>query len=146
MTMGWKLWFLVIFLLDAPLSRYQILPSPTALCLCCNVGIYVKLLYAISDKDGMLDIISILWWHQPSKNAQVGDVVVVKEYNLIPGKWPLARITEVHTRQDGLVWIATIKTVNGKYKRPITKLALLLPCKNWTRIIPSVCYPLITNF
>ena len=54
MTMGWKLWLQVIFLLDAPLSWYQILPSPTVLC--CDVGIYVNLLYAISGKDGMLDI------------------------------------------------------------------------------------------
>ena len=69
-------------------------------------------------------------WHHPSRNAQVGDVVIVKEDNLIPGKWPLARITEVHTGQDGLVRVATVKTANGTYKRPITKLALLLPCEN----------------
>ena len=69
-------------------------------------------------------------WHHPSRNAQVGDVVIVKEDNLIPGMWPLARITEVHTGQDGLVRVATIKTANGTYKRPITKLAPLLPCEN----------------
>ena len=46
------------------------------------------------------------------------------EDGLVPRKWPLARITEVHKGQDGLVWIATIKTANGTYKWPVTKLAL----------------------
>ena len=69
-------------------------------------------------------------WYYPSRNAQVGDVVILQEDGLVPGKWPLARIIEVHTGQDGLIRVATIKTANGTYKRPITKLALLLPREN----------------
>ena len=69
-------------------------------------------------------------WHRPSRNVQLGDVVILQENGLVPGKWPLARITEVHTGRDGLVRVATIKTANGTYKRPITKLAVLLPCEN----------------
>ena len=69
-------------------------------------------------------------WYQPSRNAKVGDVVILQESGLVPTKWPLARITEVHTGRDGLVRVATVKTTNGTYKRPITKLALLLPHEN----------------
>ncbi len=38
---------------------------------------------------------------------------------------PLARVIDVHPGHDGLVRVATIKTSNGVYKRPINKLALL---------------------
>ena len=65
-----------------------------------------------------------------SRSAQVGDDVTLQEDGLVSREWPLARITEVHTGQDGLVRVATIKTANGTYKRPVTKLALLLHCEN----------------
>ena len=68
-------------------------------------------------------------WHHPSKNPSVGDVVVLHEDSMTPTKWPLARIMEVHTGKDGLVRV-TIKTSSGIYKRPITKVALLLPSES----------------
>ena len=66
-------------------------------------------------------------WHHPTRNLQVGDVVVLQEDNLIPSKWSLAKITQVHAGKDGLVRVVTIKTASGTYKRPVTKIALLLP-------------------
>ena len=42
-------------------------------------------------------------WRHPSRNRQVGDVVVLKEDNVMPTKWPLARVVEVHRGKDGLV-------------------------------------------
>jgi hypothetical protein len=51
-------------------------------------------------------------WHQPKRNVQVGDVVL-QEDNVIPAKWPLARVVEVHPRNDGLVRAVTIKTSTG---------------------------------
>ncbi len=53
-------------------------------------------------------------------------MVVIKEDSPLLNKWPLARVIDVHPGQDGLVRVATIKTSNGVYKRPINKLALLL--------------------
>ena len=66
-------------------------------------------------------------WHRPTRNVEVGDVVVLHEDNLIPTKWPLARVTEVHPGNDGLIRVVTIKTSTGIFKRPVTKIALLLP-------------------
>ena len=65
-------------------------------------------------------------WKFPSRNIQVGDIVILQEDNFIPTKWPLARVTHVHPGIDGIVRVATVKTSTGVYKRPITKLALLL--------------------
>ena len=57
-------------------------------------------------------------WNYPSRNASVED-------NVVPAKWPLARIVKVHPSQDGLVRVVSVKTGSGVYKRPITKIALI---------------------
>ena len=35
--------------------------------------------------------------------------MLVSEDNVSRGKWPLARVTDVHPRRDGLVRTATVK-------------------------------------
>ena len=69
-------------------------------------------------------------WNIHSRNLQVGDLVTIHEDNLVPGKWPLARMHETHPGRDGVVRMVTVKTLSGYYKRPVTKLALLLPVEN----------------
>lgn len=66
-------------------------------------------------------------WRHPSRSLSVGDIVLLKEDTLVPTKWPLGRVTEVHPGKDKLVRVATIRTERGSYKRPVTKLAVLLP-------------------
>ena len=63
-------------------------------------------------------------WHHPIRNFQVGDIVVLQDDNLVPVKWPLARVMKVHSGKNGLVRVVT---GTGVYTRPITKMALLLP-------------------
>jgi len=66
-------------------------------------------------------------WKFPSKNIAIGDVVVLQEDGLVPSKWQLARVQEVSTGRDDIVRVATVKTQHGTYRRPVTKLVLLLP-------------------
>ena len=42
-------------------------------------------------------------WYHPSRNIFVGDVVILQDDNLIPTKWPLASVIEVHSGKDDLV-------------------------------------------
>ena len=42
-------------------------------------------------------------WHRHSRNIEVGDVVILQEDGLVPGKWPLSRIMQVHPGKDGIV-------------------------------------------
>ena len=56
----------------------------------------------------------------------MGDLVILKEDGTIPTNWPLARVTQVYPGKDGLVRVATVKTTKGTYKRPVSKIALLL--------------------
>ena len=72
--------------------------------------------------------------HNPSWNLQTGDVVILHESNLIPTKWLLGRIVNIYPGKDRIVRVVDVKTTNGTYKRPITKIALLLPIEHWTLI------------
>ena len=69
-------------------------------------------------------------WHNPSRNISVGDIMILQEDCLVPGKWPLARVVEAHAGNDGIVRVVTVKTAAGRYKRPVTKFAVLLPNDN----------------
>lgn len=64
-------------------------------------------------------------WNNPKKNLNEGDVVLVRDNNLPPGKWAMGRVLELHPGADGYVRVTTIKTQNGVIKRPITKLSVL---------------------
>ena len=66
-------------------------------------------------------------WQHPSRNLAVGDVVVLREDGITPTKWPLGRVVEIYPGRDNLTRVASVRTAKGVYKRPITKMALLLP-------------------
>lgn len=64
-------------------------------------------------------------WTTKEDNIQRGRLVVVKEDNAPPMHWQLAIIEATHPGQDGLVRVATVRTSNGSFKRPISKLCPL---------------------
>ena len=59
---------------------------------------------------------------QVAKPNSDGDVAVVKEDFFFSTKWTLARVSEVHCGNDGLVRVVSLKTPKGVYKHPLTKL------------------------
>lgn len=78
-------------------------------------------------------------WHNPKRNLQPGDVVLIKEDNLPRNEWKLARVSEVTTNKDGL--LRRVKLCLGdrnlskmgerlhkisEVERPVQKLVLLL--------------------
>ena len=66
-------------------------------------------------------------WRFPSRNVAVGDVVILQESGTIPARWPLARVAATHPGQDNVVRVVTVKTSQGTYRRPVTKIACLDP-------------------
>ena len=42
-------------------------------------------------------------WHSRHRNVCIGDIILVQEDNLIPSKWPLARVTQVYVGPDGVI-------------------------------------------
>lgn len=64
-------------------------------------------------------------WLQSSKNLEVNELVLVKEDNITPLKWPLARIVEIIPGPDGRVRLVRIRTSNGNFLRSISKICPL---------------------
>ncbi|XP_022182691.1 uncharacterized protein LOC111042407 [Myzus persicae] len=65
-------------------------------------------------------------WLKPQRNLIVGDLVIVKEDNIPPLKWKLARVLTVHPGNDNVVRVVTIRMGNGsEYQRPVVRFALL---------------------
>ena len=66
-------------------------------------------------------------WYRLSRNLSVGDIVVLQGENVAPTRWPLAKVLQIHPGKDGIVQVVTVKMSCGIYKRPVPKVALLLP-------------------
>lgn len=53
-------------------------------------------------------------------------MVIVKEDNLAPTRWKLARVVRVHHGKDDVVCVATVKLANGsELTRPVVKVSRL---------------------
>lgn len=65
-------------------------------------------------------------WHSSQKNLAVGDMVILKEDNMVPSKWPIARVLKTHPGKDDIVHVVTVRTPTGTYTRPVVKIAPLL--------------------
>ena len=110
-------------------------PSHTVPSLSFVTGTYVKHLYVIFGNVGrsseyITSLKHYTKWHHPSRNICVGDIVILQEDKLIPLKWPLARVIKVLAGKDDFVRVVTVKRNSGTYKRPISKIALLLPSQD----------------
>lgn len=65
-------------------------------------------------------------WKSQEENLKIGDLVIIKEDNINPSRWPLARITEVQPGKDGIVRVVTVQSkARQQMKRPITKVCPL---------------------
>ncbi|GFW37558.1 integrase catalytic domain-containing protein [Trichonephila clavipes] len=60
-------------------------------------------------------------WQDAQPNLKEDDIVLIKEEGP-PGTWPMARVLQVHPGNDGLVRVATVKTQDSVFKRPVHKL------------------------
>ncbi|GFY02707.1 integrase catalytic domain-containing protein [Trichonephila clavipes] len=64
-------------------------------------------------------------WKSPNNNFKVGEIVIIKEDNIPPATWPLGKVIETHPGKDDVVRVVTLRTVKGRFKRPIHKLCKL---------------------
>lgn len=66
-------------------------------------------------------------WQALQQNLVPGQLVVIKGENLPPTSWELARITQTHPDQYGIVRTVTVRRGQTEYQRPVHKL-VPLPC------------------
>ncbi|XP_062704653.1 uncharacterized protein LOC134286958 [Aedes albopictus] len=62
--------------------------------------------------------------HEPIP-IRIGSLVVLREDNMPPLYWPLARIVDIHPSTEGVVRVVTVKTTSGVYKRPVCRICPL---------------------
>ena len=64
-------------------------------------------------------------WQNPTDNICVNDIVLIKDDNLPPLKWKMARVKNTYKGFDNKVRTVDLKTSSGELKRPIHKLIRL---------------------
>ncbi|XP_055952313.1 uncharacterized protein LOC129988184 isoform X1 [Argiope bruennichi] len=64
-------------------------------------------------------------WFFEKNNVKINDMVILKEENLSVCNWPLGRILEVYYGKDNKIRVVLVKTKNGVFKRPDTKICIL---------------------
>jgi len=69
-------------------------------------------------------------WHRTTPSLQPGDLVLLREDNTMPLHWPTAVITKTHPGKDGKVQVVTLRTPNGTFKCPTTKICPLPPANS----------------
>ena len=77
-------------------------------------------------KDYLLSLRTYNKWHWPSRNLQVDDIVTIQDDNLVPARWPLGRIVKTVCGEDNKVRVIDVKTQSREYRRPVTKIALIV--------------------
>ncbi|GFW26271.1 integrase catalytic domain-containing protein [Trichonephila clavipes] len=78
-------------------------------------------------------------WQDAQPNLKEDDIVLIKEEGP-PGPLPMARVLQVHTGNDGLVRVATVKTQDSVFKRPVHKLHKLPIYPNYFGYRVGVCF------
>lgn len=64
-------------------------------------------------------------WNKNRDNLKTGELVLVKEDNLPPAKWSMARISCVHPGPDDIVRVVTLFDGHREFKRSIQKICKL---------------------
>ena len=62
---------------------------------------------------------------------QIGDIVFLKEDNTPPMMWQMAMVTKIFQGNDQITRVVEIRTRRGSYVRPVHRLSLFLPAKEW---------------
>lgn len=64
-------------------------------------------------------------WYTKKTEPEIDDIVILKEDNVPPSKWVLGKVIKKHVGPDNLTRVATVKTKNNIFKRPLSKICVL---------------------
>lgn len=74
-------------------------------------------------------------WRNNNENIQIDQLVLIKEDNLPPSKWLMARVVKTISGTDGKVRVVELRTKNSILKRSIHKICILPIQENTSNII-----------
>ncbi|XP_074038934.1 uncharacterized protein [Leptinotarsa decemlineata] len=61
-------------------------------------------------------------WHRKTAPIKVGDIAITVDDKAPRNNWLMGRVEETFSGKDGTIGIARVKTKNGLYIRPVSKL------------------------
>lgn len=64
-------------------------------------------------------------WKTRQQDLRIGDLVILKEENLPPLQWRLARISRLYPGPDGISRVADVLTNKGTIRRAINKMCII---------------------
>ena len=64
-------------------------------------------------------------WFRSQRDVRVGDAVMILSTDMSRGKWKLGRIAETYPGKDGHVRVVKLRSNDGEYVRPISKICPL---------------------
>lgn len=62
---------------------------------------------------------------KPPNSLQAGQMVLLKEDNLIPMRWKLGRIVKTYKGNDDITRVVDVQTTSGVVKRAFSKICVL---------------------
>ena len=63
--------------------------------------------------------------NQDENNVWISDLVLLAEDTVVRNRWPMGRVVDVYTGEDGGVRPARVKTAGGVFHSPVTRICLL---------------------
>ena len=83
-----------------------------------------------------------------SWNIQVDNVVILQDENLIPTKWPLAKVLQVYPGKDGIVCVTTValeSTRDPSQSSHYCSLKTLNNSEHWTLKTAGHAWPAVVG-
>jgi len=65
------------------------------------------------------------WKTNKGTQLSPNQLVLIKQQNLVPLQWPIGRVQSIHPGSDNVARTATIKTAQGTFVRPLSRIAIL---------------------
>lgn len=65
-------------------------------------------------------------WRNKKRNMKVGDVILVKDDNVVRNEWKMGVVEKVFASNDGMIRTVLIRRGDASYERPVNKLVLLV--------------------
>ena len=65
-------------------------------------------------------------WHQRTENLKIDDLVIIWDNQHPRNQWKRGIITALYPGKDGRVRVADVRTTTGTYRRPVSKLCVLM--------------------
>lgn len=84
-------------------------------------------------------------WKTKQDNLAVGQIVIIKNEESHPAKWPLGKVIKTHPGSDGKTRVVTLKLQNGILKRPVHKLCPLETTNSSKTEEPNQAASLLTS-